>query len=277
MAKKLSFHPALPGDITSPVTLDFGSPLAEQVIGHLRGLGDLRGYDEVILPGQAVAAILALPVLEMACGLPVLTLYAFGPDRSVEVGRLAVGDYRQNTVRPRRAELAPGGASPGYTVFDGAGRGLTPVQHAELATQLGCEEEDIHVLDLAAGHVNFATPTEGMAEKVIATGVTFKTLTSGRVLYIPAGSGLVAALQAVTINGLGEAWPRVIRLNREADGQFHVAEVCDAHALRQVGAQLGASWRAGEAPVLVPRDLFNRVVAALGDSPEAGELRSLVS
>lgn len=254
-------------------------------------MGDLRRFGEFVLPGQAVGAILSLPILEMSTGMPVLTLYGFGRERQIEItGRLALGDYRQNEVRARRPELVAGEAYAGVTVLDGGGRGLTTAQLVELAGIVGVGVEDIRVLDMATGHVDMADPTAGMVTKVIATGVTFADLTSGRVMYLPAGNGLVAALQATTIYGLSEAWPRTIRLNRRPDGGFGVDEIVDPQALRQVGVQLGLRWRTEEAPVLVPRDVLQRAAAALahyesidwgGDSADpvgglAGELRALL-
>ncbi len=257
--KHVSMHPALvpAGFAPALLTLDLARPFTGQVELYLRGLGDPRGIENVVLVGQAAAASLVVPALEMLGGLPTVVLYGMGKD-AVELGRLDLADYRHQVVRSRRTELPRGTAFEGFTVFDGGGRGLTPAQKTELAAELGCAEDAIRVFDVNMGQVDFAHPEKGMIEKVIATGVTFDDLTSGRVLHLPAGSGLVAAVMATTIYGLAEAWPRCIRLASDADKQFHLAEVLDCQAMRLFGAAL-----AGELDAAAPR------VTLMGNCPEA--------
>ncbi len=220
------------------LSLDMSSAFTPQVEAYLRGLGDPRGIKRVGLVGQAVAASLILPALEMLGGLPAVALQGFGQQAGL-LGWLELADYRHNLVRPRRADLANGDAFAGITVLDGGGRGITPQQKTELAALLNVEEDAIRVFDVSMGQVDMAAPQNGMVEKVIATGVTFSDLTSGRVLHLPAGSGLVAAVMATTIYGLSEAWPRTIRLNKGGDGAFHVEEIVDPQAMRQWGVALG--------------------------------------
>lgn len=283
-----SMHPAVDtsadGGVLSPMSLDFNLPFEGQVLSFFRGMGDLRRFDAFVLPGQAVAGILTLPLLEMAAGMPVIVNFGYR-DRVEIIKCLALGDYRRNVVRPRRVELpSPKDVATfdGYTVLDGGGRGMTPMQLEELAEKLGCGAGDIRVLDLNTGHVDMTNPTEGMVDKVIATGVSRADLTSGCVLYLPAGNGLVAALQATTIYGLSEVWPRTIRLIRRDDWSFGVGEIIDIQALRKIGEQIGAQWRAGDAPILVPRGVLERVVVALEEMGHdttglLGEMRELLA
>lgn len=258
-------HPGLKADIEAILALDINAAFAPQVVAHLEKLGDLNEYDIIGLPGQAVAAIVMLPIMEMACGLPHRAeIIGFGQDAKV-AGSIDLDAFRHNIVRPHRAEIAQGEAWVGYTVLDGAGRGLTPDQLAELAAALDCQEADIRVINISPGQVNLALPAEEqerLATMLVATGLTVQDWTGGRVLYLPAGHGGVAAVQATAIYGLSEVWPRVIRLNKVGEG-FHLAEVVDPQAGRQVGVAMKAAWAAQDAPVLVPRDLLLRVLNAL--------------
>lgn len=282
MNKTYSMHPAVTGAITGTDTtvnalnLDMAKPFVEQVTTFLKKAGDISGYGSFMLPGQGVAAILSLPVLEMSVGFPTTPVYDVA--KKAVVGELALGNYRHEVVRPERAKLTSGEAYAGYTVIDGAGRGMTPVQLDELKKLIG--SEDIRVLAAPLGQLDFTDPTKGVVETLLATGINFETLTSGRVLYLPAGMGLGAVVQATAIYGLSEAWPKVIRLNRNADGSFGVAEICDPQALRQFGVQLAAGWREAVAPVAVPRELFDRVVGLLrlnGGDGAADEMEALAT
>lgn len=257
--KTLTMHPALTPDGAQKalLTLDFARPFRPQVEEYLRGLGDPRGFKRVVLVGQAAAASLVLAALEMLGGLPELVLYGMGKE-ATPLGELDLADYRHKAVRPRRAELPRGEAFSGYTVLDGGGRGLTPVQLTELAAQLGTSEDAIRVFDVSMGQVDFACPEKGMADRVIQTGVTWEDLTSGRVLHLPAGSGLVAAVMATTIYGLSESWPQCVRLASGEDRTFHVVEVLGCQEMRSFGTAL-----VGELDAAVPR------VTLSGNLPEA--------
>lgn len=262
--KNYSMHPAINGADTTvcPLNLDMAKPFAEQVTAFFTKAGDLTGYGSFALPGQAVAAILSLPILEMATGFPVTPCYDIG--KKAIVGELALGEYRHNVVRPRRSELARGEAYAGFTVIDGAGRGLTSAQFDELKKLVG--SDDVRVVSAPLGQLDFTNPTKGVVETLLATGVNAETLTSGRVIYLPAGMGLGAIIQATAIYGLSEVWPKTIRLNRNQDGSFSVAEVCDPQALRQFGVALAAGWRDAKPLVTisgaVPED-FRTALAAL--------------
>lgn len=283
----ISMYPTVPADSIRPLALEFPLPFTDQVKAWFEGAGDLSKSQVVGLPGQAVAAVLTLPILEMACGLPeTVSLVGFGADAKV-VGSINLRDYRHNYVRPHRAEQPDGVAHKGYTVLDGAGRGLTPVQYQELHELLNTGpmgsggEGEIRVINVSVGQVDMAHPEAGDPKKVedlvgtlLATGLTKADWVSQRVLFLPPGLGQLAAVIATAIYGLSEVWPRTIRLNRGADSEFHVAEVVDPQALRQYGVTLAAKWAAGQAPVSVPRTLFERVLEALGDSPLADELRA---
>ncbi len=227
----------MPDATKAILNLDMGAPFVPQVQQYLRGLGDARGFDKVALVGQAVAAILLLPALEMLGGLPTVVFKGFGPDApQVEID---LSTFRHQEVRARRAELQHGEAFTGYTVLDGSGRGLTPIQLTELAAQLGCEEPEIRTLNVQAGakgQVDLTSAegaTAGMADLLVNLGLTVEDWTSGRVLFLPGGAGIVGALQATAIHGISESWPRTIRLAADTDKVFHVAEVVDAQAQRQ--------------------------------------------
>lgn len=216
--------------VNAILSLDMSAEFTPQIQSYIKGLGDPRGFQKVALVGQAVAALLVLPALEMLGGLPTLVFKAFGSETSYEVD---AASYRHNVVRSRRSELTTGDAFAGFSVLDGSGRGLTPVQLEELAAQLGVDQTMIRVLNVDMGQVDMANVTAGMVDKVIASGITFADLTSGRTLFLPGGAGIVASFMGVTIYGLGESWPRTIRLAQDADKVFHVAEVVDPQSQRQ--------------------------------------------
>lgn len=240
-----SFHPALKGDVNVPATLDFGKPFVPQVqkILESAGPGLMNREGEVTISGQAVAAILMVAGLEMVRGLPLLTLYSIG--QQVErVGVLDLSDYRHNQVRSHRGEVPDGEAFTGYTVLDGSGRGISSAQMAELATILSTDPDKIRVLNANVGQVDWTNPTVGMVDGLLAKSLTKADWAGRRVLYLPAGAGLAAVVQATAIHGLSESWPKTIRLAKGDDGGFHVVEVCDPQDMRQWGTQIVARWTA---------------------------------
>ncbi|OGL94692.1 hypothetical protein A2348_03105 [Candidatus Uhrbacteria bacterium RIFOXYB12_FULL_58_10] len=278
----LSMIPALPGQVNAPLMLDFARPFVPQVQTYFEGLGnDARGNSRVALVGQGVAAILCLPALEMLGGLPVVIFKGFATDAPlVEVD---LKEFRHVIARDRRKERSNGEAFAGFTVIDGSGRGLsrpdpenpedrTPDQLGELAAQLGCGVDEIRVLSCQAGNRGQVDLTSaegaiaGMVDQLVGLGLTAEDWTSGRVIFLPGGMGIVAALQAVAIHGLSEAWPWVIRLAADAEKAFHVAEVVDAQAMRQWAVALSAQLDAA-APIAtlsgeIP-DEFRNALAAL--------------
>jgi hypothetical protein len=263
--RTLSLHPAIAATTSLTLTLDFGRSFEQQIRDFFEKAPDLRGYASYGLPGQSVGAVLTLPVLEMACGFPVTPIYDIG--KKEVVGNLDLGNFRHHTVRPRRSELPRGEAYSGYTVIDGAGRGLTALQKSELEEVLGTT--DIRVVSAPTGHIDFTDPTKGIVDTLLATGLTFEDWTSGRVIYLPAGMGLSAVVQATAIYGLSEIWPRTIRLNRRDDQQFHIDELVDPQALRQFGVNLQAKWQDTQPVVTlsgnVPED-FRRLLAELAEA-----------
>lgn len=276
MGKNLSFHPAIQADRMEVLTLDFGKPFADQVRAFFEAMADTRDYNITGLPGQAVAAALALPALEMTRGLPTMSLFGFGKEVKV-LGSLDLSDYRHNHVRPRRTEVPDpdGEAYAGYTILDGSGRGVEEFQLAEIVAALNTTPDLVRVFDVSMGHIDPANPEAGLVDRLIQTGLVKADWTSGRLIYLPPGFGPLAIVMATAIYGLSEVWPRVIRLNREADGTFHVAEICDPQAMRQFGVQLRAKWDAGNAPVAVPRELYDRLVTELAGTKLADELVAL--
>lgn len=261
-----SCHPAISATVNFPLTLNMANAFVPQVTEFFQNCGDLRGFSSYGLPGQGVAAILTLPVLEMACGFPVTPIYDIGQKKVV--GGLNLGEFRHSVVRPRRAELTRTEAYAGYTVIDGAGRGLTPLQREELEGILS--STDIRVVAAPTGQMDFGDPTKGIVETLLATGLSFDDWTSGRVVYLPPGMGLAAVVQATAIYGLSEAWPRTLRLNkREADGQFHLDEIVDPQALRQFGVSLAAAWRDAEPTVTLSGAVsedFRRLLTELAEA-----------
>lgn len=278
MARKtISFHPAIPADVNRPLTLNMGEPFVPQVEKFFAEGPDLREVAVTGFFGQAVAAVLGLPVLEMSRGLPAdFALFGFGAEIK-QLGSLDLGGYRHNAVRPRRSEVPDGEEFSGYTVLDGAGRkdpatgvGMTAAQLSELAQILDCKVGDIRVLDVSVGHVDCAAPEKGdpkreedLAGTLIKSGLTKADWVSGRLIFLPPGLGPLAAVMATAIYGLSEVWPKTIRLVGRPDRSFAVAEVVDPQPLRQFGIHLAAKWAAGQAPVSVPRELFGRLLWAL--------------
>lgn len=270
--KNLSMHPAVTADTSAILALNMNEAITPQVIDHIKSLGDLSNTEVIGLPGQAVAAIICLPIFEMTCGLPHnVSMVGFGADAKV-AGSIDLDAFRHNIVRPHRAEIAQGDAFTGYTVLDGAGRGLTADQLAELAASLNVAETEIRLVNVSPGQVNLALhceEQERLAAQLVATGLNWSDWTSGRLIYLPTGHGGVAAVQATAIYGLAEVWPRVIRLNRAEDGSFHLAEVVDPQAGRQIGVALKAEWAKGNTPILVSRDLIREAIAALTEAGKA--------
>ncbi|OGC55551.1 hypothetical protein A3A78_01180 [candidate division WWE3 bacterium RIFCSPLOWO2_01_FULL_41_18] len=266
---KFSFHLALPADVVVPATLDFGQNFLAQVQKILESAGPgLRTAGEVALPGQAVAAILATAGLEMVSGLPTLTLYSIG-QKAERVGVLDLGGYRHQAVRSRRGDVPQGEAFLGYTVLDGSGRGMSAGQLGELAQILDVAVEEIRAIDANVGQIDWADPTKGMVDRLIATGLTKADWASRRVLSLPAGAGLAAALQAATIHGLSESWPRTIRLASGADKAFHVGEIVDPQDMRLWGTNMTAKWQS-DATAGTLRQLASEL-GTYGVSVEAGE------
>lgn len=247
MTNNISFHPAFKTDTNVPATLDFASDFIPQIQKILESAGSgMINADEITLSGQAVAAILMLSGLEMLRGLPKMTLFKFG-EKIERTGVLNTADYRHKVVRNRRGEIPQGAAFAGYTVLDGTGRGLTAIQRKELAKLLRTRQNRIRVLDVNVGQVDFEKdPTAGMVDKLLNCGMTIADWAARKFFYLPAGSGLAAALQATTIHGLSESWPRTIRLNKLADGEFHIQEVVDPQDMRQWGAELRGSWESDQ-------------------------------
>lgn len=254
---RYSFHPALPTDVNVPGTLDFSQPFEEQVKAMIESAGPgLVGADELALPGQPVAAILAAAALEMLVPLRI-TLYGFG-QRVDRVGQLSLCEWRNNTVRRRREDIPLAGGVSGYLILDGSGRGLTDIQKVELATLLKCPPgKKLQVLDISMGQVDPEDPTKGVVEKILSVGLTGGALASLLVLYLPPGMGLPAVVQAVALNGLSEYWLRTIRIAKGADGQFHVAEVVDPMHMRSWGSHLLGRWQ---------QDATVKTVARLADA-----------
>lgn len=254
-----SFHPALPGDVNVPATLNFGEPFIPQVqkILESAGSGLMDREGEVTVSGQAVAAILMAAGLEMIRGLPKITLYGFGAETS-RLGGLNLGDWRHNVVRPHRSQIEGGMPYRGITVLDGSGRGLVEFQFGEIKELLGLPvQTQVRVINVNVGQVDFSQPTEGMVEKLLATGLTTNEWASREVFYLPAGAGLAAVVQATAIHGLSESWPRTIRLAKGDDGLFHVAEVVDPQDMRQWGTAMTAKWMV---------DLTNQTLSRLANN-----------
>jgi len=263
--KTLSMLPGLPIDnaAIAILNLNFSKGFEEQVKSYFEGLGNAaRGNTHIALVGQGVAAVLCLPAFEMLGGLPRVALIPFGKKEVADW--VPTADFRHNEVRSRRGELKHGDAFAGYTVLDGSGRGLTPVQHTELAAKLGVAEDMIRAINIQAGNkgqVDLSTAgkaTAGMADLLIQTGLTVEDWTSGRIVFLPGGAGIVGALQAVAIHGISEAWPLTIRLNADAQKVFHIEEVVNPQAMRQ--------WAVGLQGRL---EAANTIVALTGEIPEA--------
>lgn len=215
---------------------DFLRANAQVVCGRPEGIA---------LIGQAPAASMMLPALEMMGGLPRIMLMGFGEGAKV-LGWLDLADYRHNVVRPHRA-LIESNEVPfaGWTVLDSSGRGLVADQLTKLAESLGVGEDAIRVLDVGMGQVDFACPQEGMVEKLLGLGLSRGDWTSGRLIHLPAGSGLIAAVMATTIHGLSESWPFCLRIVRDpgGSGQFILTEVLDCQGFRQTGALIAEEDR----------------------------------
>lgn len=265
---------ALPeGAIVAPLSLNFGANFATQVEEYLRVLGDPRGFTHLALTGQAVGAIITMAALEMMGGLPQLALLPFGAKEIV--GWLPTSDFRHNTCRDMR-EKNPGEVPAGYTVIDGAGRGVTPAQLDELAELLKCGVEEIHVSSTNPGQVAIGD-LAGAAGVAIAEGIRDAMKAArfpvgevqgaqSRLLFIPAGAGIVGTVQGLALHGFTGAWPRTIRLAGTPATGFKVAEICDPQAMRQWGANLARELEATKPVVSLSGEIpaaFREALASL--------------
>lgn len=226
------------GARVAPLNLDFGAAFEPQIQAYFKRLG-AKGPElaEVVLTGQSVGAVLALPIIEMLAGghLPQIALIPFGVDAIA--GWLNAATFRHDVVRPRRAEIPQGAESfDGFTVIDGAGRGLTPEQLIELSSVLGYAPSDVRVFSAPMGQVDLTSAdsaTAGVVDRVLSLGLTAGDWAAGRVLYLPPGAGIAAAIQALAIYGLSEVWPQTIRLAQGEDRGFHVRELVTPQQQRQ--------------------------------------------
>ena len=277
--RRLSMHPAADAAQMGVLTLDFSRPFGPQVNRFLQDGPDLRNVEVALLPGQAFAAQLVLPALEMIGGLPRnLGIVGFGREAKV-VGEIDLESYRHAVARPARSRVPAGEAFPGWTVLDGRGRfGERDSAHQveELAAQLECGVEEIRVLNVALGHVedlgNIPAGPAGdrdLLDILVESGLTQGDLASQRVLFNPPGHGGIATVQATAIYGLFEVWPTAIRLAAaERGAPFRVVEIGDAQGMRQFGVHLAAAWREMRPTVLFRGDIpeeMRRVIAAIAE------------
>lgn len=268
-------HPAIEvlGSHRAVLHADEERPLASQVQEYLQRIGDPRAIERVALTTKPLAPLL-IPAIEAMRRLPTLILYGYGEEARV-LGELDLDEYRHRAVRPRRAQLAHGERLPRPTILDGAGRGLSASQREEIAAALGCAAVDLLTCDVSMGHVDLSCPEREMVERLFALDLSIEEWTSGRIVYIPPGNGIVAAIMATTIYGLAESWPKIVRFGRRDDA-FHVAEVIDLQAMYEWGHQYAAELERDGAPVAVPRPLFNRTLAAITDDVLRVELKALI-
>jgi ribosomal protein L12E/L44/L45/RPP1/RPP2 len=251
--------------------LDFNRPFAEQIQAYFEGIGDTRGFTHVSLVGQATAAILALPVMEMLGGLPQVALVPF---KAREVAAwLDTRTFRHDVCRAmRRTEDVGMSAPDGYTVIDGAGRGLTTEQLTKLAEQLNCEVGQIRVFSTNPGQVELVN-LGGEAGRQVAEGIKSAMIEAGfpvnepaagtsSLIFLPHGAGIVGTVQALAIHGFTGAWPRTVRIAGSPAEGFHVREVVDPQAMRQWAIGLADRLEKVGAPVLISRDALTALIEA---------------
>lgn len=254
--KSYSFHPAIALDVNIPSVLDLTKPLGLQAIALLKlaGAGLLQA-DEICLSGKSEVAIAQTAALEMAFGgsLPTMTLFGFG-QKTERLGAFSLNQWRHNEVRERREELSEADPQKKWLVIDGAGRGLEEFQLVELSALLGAEIKDIRVLKIPVGHVDPNDPAKGMVDAIIQSGVS-KLELAWHVLYVPPAFSPTATCQATALYGLSEHWVPVIVLSdkQHNDGKYHVVEVVDVHAFRDVGTELLAQWQADRTEAALKR------------------------
>ncbi len=273
MTKTISFVPFIPAQTEQVLTLDFNKPFVEQVKSFFNKSADLTETSITGYFGQGVAAILGLPVLEMSCGLPnAIAVMNIGTKEIV--GKLDLADFRHSIARPMRSRLGNGiVTNADFILLDGAGRGLQDYQKKELEEVIA---GTVEVLSIPIGHIDFQEPTNGILETIIATGISFDQLTSGKILYLPPGLGLAAAIQATALYGLSEVWIQTIRMNQKEDGRFHVEEVVRPQELRQFGVKLAQKWRKEGGSIQISRDLLRRLIDGHPDFEAVAEAKKLL-
>src|SRR5436853_5786353 len=98
--------------------------------------------------------------------------------------------------------------------------------------------EDTIILDVSMGHVNPSAPHAGIVDRLLSV-VPEEAWLNNRIFYIPPAFSPLAVVQATAIYALSEMWPDVIRIDDQGqDHLYHVAEICNVQAMRQIGAQL---------------------------------------
>ncbi len=276
MTKRINMLPgiSIPEATELILSLDFSQSFTDQVKDWVtKNIFNLKSCEEIGLVGQSAAAIMMLPAIEMIAGLPKVATYQ--PGQSEVLAWVDTAEYRHKIVRSRRTEIPEGDAFSGITVLDGGGRGLTAKQSAQIARHFVVSESQIQVLNLGMGQVDMTNPTAGMADKVINCGITTgDVLHPERMIYVPAGAGLVGSLMALTIYGLTESWPQTLRLNKEGE-EFVVAEILQPQDMRQYGVAVAEEFRKGNAPVSISRDLYNRLCQAVVNTELYQELKNL--
>lgn len=254
--------------IKTPFTVDPNRGVSDQVHEYLLGLGDPRGITHLAVVGQAAPAIVTIATLQLLGGLPEIAVM---PPSTPPVfhGWFDSDVFRQEVVRPHRADFPQGEASGRWFILDGGGR-LSQTQKAGIIDRLdGATEENVVVIAAGgASTVDFAGLVGGkgvdavrilnlLVDALLAAEVTSGDLTAGRVVLAPPGNALAAIVAALVLNGLSERWPLTVRYGGPAV-QFGVTEIVNPELEREWAKATEATLVAAE-----PR------AALSGNIPEA--------
>jgi hypothetical protein len=251
----VSFLANVPGDV-QVIAITKTGDLFEQVKKFIEQAGSaLRTAEEVALIGQAPANVLMLAAIEQICGLPkAMTLIGFGQN-AARVGVLNLDDFRHNVIRPLRAQATKGFAFEGWWIFDGGGRGVPEHQLAEIAVLLKVASDQLRVVPFGMGQVMPTDPTRSQAsdkepnpktmpEIVASLPLNKADWGAGRIVFLPAGFGQLAATQVTALYAMAEKWPLTVKFEKGDDQQFHAAALYDPQPMRQWGAEMLEKWEA---------------------------------
>ncbi len=272
--------------MNTPPTLDASMP--ELVAAYIAEHGaEIKAAEKLVLPGQGHAAVTLIAQGELRWGLPKAAGMCTPGTDPVFVD---LNDWGHNITRNYRPQRLQGELTGKYYVLV-TGHPLSQLALQQLGERLpgGLPVQPVNFAENVDGQWvnpintidNKAIAGEGknkiidvILEKANAVGITVADWESGRVLLYHSGLGALTVLHTMVVYRLAGAWPNLVRCAaKERGAPFEVAEIIDLQAERQRGKEI----KLVGAPLVVARDLANRVLADLpADAPSREELEKLL-